>query len=67
MAACERCWADAYLRMMAEPSKSQTEHYHDLLAERPRPCGTAKPPQRITIERDENGSPRRMLINPRIP
>lgn len=30
---CQRCWNDAYLRMLDEPGKSQTEHYHDLLAE----------------------------------
>jgi hypothetical protein len=34
MTACEKCWADAYRRMLCEPSKSQTEHYMDLLDER---------------------------------
>lgn len=35
MTACEKCWADAYQRMMfVNPLKSQTEHYHELLEER---------------------------------
>lgn len=37
---CEKCWADAYLRCLKDPEKSQTEHYHDLLEERRMsPCG----------------------------
>ena len=32
---CEKCWGDAYKRMRFEdPSKTQSEHYRDLLAER---------------------------------
>ena len=34
MAACERCWADAYVLYRIGGMKSQVEHYHDLLAER---------------------------------
>lgn len=37
--ACEKCWGDAYLRMLSEPSKSQAEHYQLLLDERKsKPC-----------------------------
>ena len=36
---CEKCWSDAYRRMLADPSKSQGEHYYDLLEERKdNPC-----------------------------
>jgi len=36
---CEKCWGDAYLRMINDLSKSQTEHYEDLLIERDcNPC-----------------------------
>ena len=39
MAACEKCWADAFWRMTINPFKSQTEHYQDLLEERKdNPC-----------------------------
>jgi len=39
MGGCEKCWSDAYLRMMCDPSKSQAEHYRDLLRERDKnPC-----------------------------
>jgi hypothetical protein len=39
MAACEKCWGDAYGRMLGDSSKSQGEHYHDLLEERKdNPC-----------------------------
>lgn len=31
---CEKCWSDAYNRMLSFPSKSQTDHYFDLLKER---------------------------------
>ena len=34
MSACEKCWSDAYRRSMANPSKSQTRHYCDLIEER---------------------------------
>jgi hypothetical protein len=30
---CERCWEQAALRCFGDTSKTQTEHYHDLLAE----------------------------------
>lgn len=33
MPACEKCWADAYTRSLSDPSKTQTEHYLDTLAE----------------------------------
>jgi hypothetical protein len=37
--ACEKCWGDAYLRMLSEPSKPQADHYRDLLKEREgNPC-----------------------------
>lgn len=32
--ACEKCWADAYLRHVQNPHKSQAGHYKDLLFER---------------------------------
>ena len=32
--ACEKCWGDAYKRSLADPSKSQSDHYRELLAER---------------------------------
>jgi hypothetical protein len=39
MAMCERCWRDAYMREMANTSKSQSQHYHDLIEERKdHPC-----------------------------
>jgi hypothetical protein len=39
MSACEKCWGDAHMRAMCHPSKSQAEHYHDLLEERKnKPC-----------------------------
>lgn len=31
---CEKCWDDAYGRTLADPSRSQAEHYQDLLDER---------------------------------
>lgn len=39
MSACEKCWGDAYMRMLDHPMKSQTGHYQDLLEERKdNPC-----------------------------
>ena len=39
MTACEKCWADAYVRSLADTSKTQTDHYMDLLDERKdNPC-----------------------------
>jgi hypothetical protein len=32
--ACEKCWGDAFVRHLNNPSKSQAEHYVDLLEER---------------------------------
>ena len=38
MAACEKCWGDAYMRMLAT-GKGQHECYFELLAERKdNPC-----------------------------
>ena len=38
---CEKCWGDAYLRTMEDTSKTQSEHYLDLLAERDgKACGS---------------------------
>lgn len=34
MPACEKCWADAYRRAMNDPSRTQFQHYSDLLKER---------------------------------
>jgi len=39
MPACEKCWQDAYMRMVNNPMKSQAVHYQDLLEERKdNPC-----------------------------
>jgi hypothetical protein len=39
MSVCEKCWRDAYVRSISNPSKSQAEHYNDLLDERKdHPC-----------------------------
>ena len=39
MPTCEKCWGDAYMRLLADSSKSQTDHYYDLLKERKEnPC-----------------------------
>ena len=39
MSACEKCWADAFIRSRTNPSKAQVEHYKDLLDERrEHPC-----------------------------
>jgi hypothetical protein len=43
MACCEKCWGDAYLRYRMDPSKTQADHYRDLLEERKdRPCSEAE-------------------------
>lgn len=34
MASCEKCWGDAYFRMISNPMKCQSEHYQDLIKER---------------------------------
>jgi hypothetical protein len=38
--ACEKCWTDAYFRhRYLDPNKSQSDHYHEILAERVlKPC-----------------------------
>lgn len=42
MSSCEKCWDDAYKRMLGncgQATKGQAEHYHDLLQERKdNPC-----------------------------
>ena len=39
MGCCERCWGDAYMRFLSDPTKSQGEHYQALLKERKdNPC-----------------------------
>jgi len=39
MASCEKCWGDAYTRTHTNPTKSQAEHYQDLINERKEnPC-----------------------------
>lgn len=36
---CEKCWRDAYMRMIVDPVRSQTSHYYELLEERKdNPC-----------------------------
>lgn len=37
MSACEKCWSDAFHRELAEPYKSQAQHYRDLIEERATP------------------------------
>ena len=40
--ACEKCWGDAYLRSLVD-GRAQSEHYHELLAERIlKPCSKAE-------------------------
>lgn len=41
---CEKCWGDAYYRAFYEDStKSQAEHYRELLEERiDKPCSLAE-------------------------
>jgi len=34
MPSCEKCWGDAYMRTHTNPTKSQAEHYQDLIKER---------------------------------
>ena len=34
MASCEKCWGDAFMRAVLDVSKSQSEHYMDILRER---------------------------------
>jgi hypothetical protein len=37
--ACEKCWGDAYTLHFFDPSKTQAEYYHILLAKRVlKPC-----------------------------
>lgn len=39
MASCEKCWGDAYMRTHTDPSKTQAEHYSNLIEERKNnPC-----------------------------
>ena len=34
MPACEKCWGDAYMRTLSDPTLSQAEHYQNLIKER---------------------------------
>lgn len=34
MVSCEKCWEDAYIRNILDPTKNQITHYYDLLTER---------------------------------
>jgi hypothetical protein len=47
---CEKCWADAYDRMMfVNPLKTQAEHCRELLEERRNnPCKTVRDDARTT-------------------
>jgi len=39
MPTCEKCWADAHRRAVSNPTRSQVDHYYDLLEERKdNPC-----------------------------
>jgi hypothetical protein len=43
MSVCEKCWGDAYMRLLAHPTKPQAEHYADLIRERKdNPCSKAE-------------------------
>ena len=43
MSICEKCWGDAYFRMMTDPSKAQHQHYNDLIYERKNnPCSKSE-------------------------
>ena len=43
---CETCWADAYSRSLSDTSKTQTDHYNDLLEERKdNPCKPNEQPK----------------------
>jgi hypothetical protein len=54
--ACEKCWGDAYMRSQAEPSKSQAEHYRDLLEERKdNPCSPDEQKRGSRLYRDADG------------
>ena len=33
-ASLKKCWGEAFTRMQCEPSKSQTEHYQEILKEK---------------------------------
>ena len=49
--ACEKCWCDAYLRWMFDPSKTQAEHYTELLVERKdSPCTPEEEAGRDQVE-----------------
>ena len=41
---CEKCWADAYSRMLTNPNRSQASHYADIVFER-NVTGTACTPK----------------------
>jgi len=35
---CEVCWGKAYMRAISQPSRDQSAHYLDILAEAERPA-----------------------------
>lgn len=52
MSCCEKCWADAYMRSLGDRTKTQADHYRDLLEERKdKPC--SKEEQRGQREEEE--------------
>lgn len=54
MSACEKCWGDAYRRMMMLGG-SQTEHYYALLEERKdNPCTPEEQKGEQTNEREDS-------------
>ena len=42
MTICEKCWGEAHIRHLNDPSKSQTEHYMDIIKEKKHPNGENK-------------------------
>jgi hypothetical protein len=54
MSTCEKCWADAYMRCLADPSKWQADHYADLLDERKdNPCSPKEQAGHDDVERED--------------
>ena len=54
--ACEKCWVDAYLRHRMDPSKSQAEHYRDLILEREENWCTPEEQNGTTAEADDGST-----------
>jgi len=55
VSACEKCWGDAFRRSMFDTSKTQSDHYQDLLEERKdKPCSSSEQAGTLSIEDIEN-------------